>query len=180
MNRRQVLRLSAAAASVLLLSGHTPYGQWVVYRKKHLLVGCHKEDPVTYDLAKQVVAQFEVHLPAAKSRVARAPTAGRLASLLGTEQMDVAILSPADAVAMMHGTGHFKAYGEIALRTLMPVDGRILIARADFPERHAWLVSDALAESDLVPTLKRPFDTAIPWHPGSLAFLEGKSEPVDG
>jgi hypothetical protein len=31
-----------------------------------------------------------------------------------------------------------------------------------------------------VPTLKRPFDTEIPWHPGSLAFLEGKSEPVDG
>ena len=44
MNRRHALRLSVAAVATLLLSGHTPYGQWVVYRKKHLLIGCHKAD----------------------------------------------------------------------------------------------------------------------------------------
>lgn len=174
MNRRQVLRLSTAAAALFLLSAHTTYGQWVVYRKKHLLIGCHKADPVTYDLAKRVVAQLALNLPAAKSRVARAPTAGRLASLLGTEQMEVAILNPADAVAMLHGTGRFKAYGEIALRSLMPVGDRVLVCRADFPAQHASLVSGALAKSDLVPSLKSPLETIIPWHPGSLAFLEGR------
>jgi len=47
VNRRRALRLSVGAAAALLLSGHTPYRQWVVYRKKHLLIGCHKADPET-------------------------------------------------------------------------------------------------------------------------------------
>jgi hypothetical protein len=54
MNRRQAAgRLVAAAALVMLLGGHTPYGQWVVYRKKHLVIGCHREDPATYELANR-------------------------------------------------------------------------------------------------------------------------------
>ncbi len=181
MNRRQALRLSAGTAAALLLGGHTPYGQWVVYRKKHLLIGCHRADPKTYDLAKLVVALLAAHLPAAKSRVARAPDAGRLASLLGTAQMAVATLSPADAAAMLQGAGRFAAYGAIALRVLTPVDDRLLVARADFPERHAWLVTGALVGSDLAPPLEPPGgDPGIPWHPGSLALLEGTSEPGDG
>ena len=109
MNRRHALRLSVAAVATLLLSGHTPYGQWVVYHQKHLLIGCHKADPETYELAKRVVALLAEHLPAAKSRVARAPDAGRLASLLGTAQLAVATLSGADAAAMLAGSGRFAA-----------------------------------------------------------------------
>lgn len=180
MNRRRVLRLLAGTAAAPLLSGHTPYGQWVVYRKKHLLIGCHKADPETYALAKRAVALLATHLPAAKSRVARAPDAGRLASLLGTAQMQVAILSRSDAEGMRQGTGRFTAYGAIALQLLTPVAGRLLVARADFPERHAWLVTGALVGSDLAPARARPGDPAIPWHPGSLAFVEGRPEPVDG
>lgn len=184
MNRRRVLRLSIGAAAAVLLGGHTPYGQWVVYRKKHLLIGCHKADPETYDLAKRVVALLATHLPAAKSRVARAPDAGRLASLLGTAQMAVATLSASDAAAMLRGIGRFEAFGAIALRVLTPVAGRLLVARADFPERHAWLVTGALVGTDLAPVSDSPDDPvgdpSIPWHPGSLAFLEGRPEPGDG
>ncbi len=180
MNRRRALRLSVGAAAALLLSGHTPYGQWVVYRKKHLLIGCHKVDPETYVLAKRVVALLATHLPAAKSRVARAPNAGRLASLLGTAQMAVATLSVPDAAAMLQGTGRFEAYGAIALRALTPVNGRLLIARADFPDRHAWLVTGALVGTELSPLGDSPDDPGIPWHPGSRAFLEGRPEPGDG
>jgi hypothetical protein len=56
----------------------------------------------------------------------------------------------------------------------------MLIARADFPERHAWLVTGALVGTDLTPARERPGDPGIPWHPGSLAFLEGRPEPGDG
>lgn len=179
MNRRQALRLTAAAVAELLLCGHTPYGQWVVYRKKHLLIGCDRADPVTYDLAKRVVALLAEHLPAAKSRVARAPDAERLASLLSTAQLEVVTLSLPDAASMLRGTGRFEAYGAIPLRILTPVGDRLLIARADFPERHAWLVTRALAGSDVVPALAPPRDLGIPYHPGSLAFLQGQSEPGD-
>lgn len=180
MRRRRVLRLGAGLAAALLLGGHTPYGQWVVYRKKHLLIGCHRGDPETYELAKRVVAALAEHLPAAKSRVARAPDAGRLASLLGTAQLEVATLGAADAAAMLEGSRPFRAYGAVALRLLTPVSGRLLVSRAEFPERHAWLVTGALVGSDLVPAPVRPAEPAVPWHPGSLAFLDGRPEPGDG
>jgi hypothetical protein len=174
------LRAAAGTAVAVLLTGHTPYGQWVVYRKKHLLIGCHKADPVTYDLAKRVVKLLEEHLPAAKSRVARAPDAGRLASLLATAQMDVASLSAADAAAMLAGSGRFEPYGPVALRLLTPLQGRLLIARADFPKRHAWLVAAALGGTDVTPEFDAVHNPAIPWHPGSLAFLEGRPQPDNG
>ena len=174
--RRHVLRLGGGLAAVVLLCGHTPYGQWVVYRKKHLLIGCHKDDPETYALAKRVVAELATHLPAAKARPARAPDARRLASLLGTAQMDVAILSAGDAAAMAAGSGRFEPYGAIDLRLLTPVGDRLLICRQDFRERHAWLVTGALTGT-AVATAGRD-ESTIPWHPGSRAFLEGKPEPA--
>ena len=66
--------------------------------------------------------------------------------------------------------------------------GRLLIARADFPERHAWLVTGALVGTDVAPARDSPDDPAgdplgdpgISWHPGSRGFLEGRPEPGDG
>ena len=116
---------------------------------------------------------------AAKSRIARAPDAGRLASLLGTAQMAVAILNSVDAEAMLGGTGRFEAYGAVSLRLLLPIAGRLLIARTDFPARHAWLVTGALAGTELAPAPQPGGDPGIPWHPGSLTLLEGRPEPGD-
>ena len=127
-----------------------------------------------------MVALLGEHLPAAKSRVARAPDAGRLASLLGTAQLAVATLSGADAAAMLAGSGRFAAYGAVEIRALTPVAGRLLVARADFPARHAWLVTGALLGTALAPVRELLDDPNIPWHPGSLAFLEGQPEPGDG
>jgi hypothetical protein len=182
MNRRQAAgRLLTATALVMLLGGHTPYGQWVVYRKKHLVIGCHRADPRTYELAKQAVAELVEHLPAAQARVARAPDARRLASLIGTDQMEVAVLDLADARAMTAGAGQFAPYGAIPLLALAPLADRVLVARADFPERHAWLVTGALVGSGMVARLRAGENPGIPWHPGSLAQIEGRPEPdADG
>ena len=180
IRRRRLLGVGLAAAAGLLLGGHTPYKQWVVYRRKHLLIGCHKADPRTYDLAKQTEALLAEHLPAAQARVARAPDAGRLASLLSTGQMDVAVLGAADAVAMAKGIGAFAPYGQTALRVLIPLDDRILIAQAGFPSRYAWLLTGALAGTAL--TTAAPdvaVDHGVPWHPGSVDFLQGRPEPGD-
>lgn len=177
MTRRRVLRAALVAAAALLLSGHTPYKQWVVYRKKHLLIGCHKADQPTYDLAKRVAALLEEHLPASKARVARAPDARRLASLLGTGQMDVAILGAADAVSMFGGTDGFEPYGPTDLSVLIPIGEHLLVARSDFPRRHAWLVTGTLADADLVPASDSKRSYGLPWHPGSLDFLQGRPEP---
>lgn len=178
MNRRQAAgRLVAAAALVMLLGGHTPYGQWVVYRKKHLVIGCHREDPATYELAKQAVDILALHLPEAQARVARARDVRRLASLIGTDQMEVAVLSVGDALAMSAGEGPFEPYGAIPLLALAPLALHVLVARADFPERHAWLVTAALEESEITGSMGDWEIIGIPWHPGSLARLKGRPEP---
>ncbi len=179
IRRRRLLKVGLAAAAGLLLGGHTPYQQWVVYRRKHLLIGCHKADPRTYDLAKQTVALLTEHLPAAKARVARAPDAGRLASLLGTGQLDVSILDRADTAAMSQGLGAFAPYGQTALRVLIPLDDRILVARADFPVRYAWLLTGALAGTELAAAPDVAAEHGVPWHPGSVDFLQGRPEPGD-
>ncbi|MGH6924519.1 MAG: hypothetical protein ACRED5_12345 [Propylenella sp.] len=166
-----------AAAAALLLGGHTPYRQWVVYRRKHLLIGCHRADPRTYELAQRAVLQLVQHLPSSRARVARAPNAGRLASLLGTEQMEVAILSPADAAAMVSGAGGFEPYGPIALRLLTPIADRLLVSRAEFPARHAWLVAGALVGTPLALAPAPEIDHGVPWHVGSRAFLNDEPEP---
>jgi hypothetical protein len=177
VNRRAFVKTGVLAAAAFVLCGHTPYGQWVVYRKKHLLIGCHKADPPTYDLALATVAILQEHLPEASARVARAPDARRLASLLSTDQLETGILSGTDASSMAAGTDGFEPYGPVPLRLIAPLEHRLLVAHQGFPDRHAWLVSAALfgtvvaGEPDLAQT------HPIQWHPGSLAFATGKPEP---
>lgn len=169
------------SALALVLAGagvaraHTPFGQWVVYRKKHLLIGAHRADPKTYELAKTLVGDLARHLPKARSRVARAPTAQRLASLIGTDQMDVAVLGKTDAIAMRDGSGRFEPYGRIDLTLLAVLEDHVLVAHARFPKRHAWLVAAALHESGLDPGPDIGSDLAL--HPGSLSYIGGDPEP---
>ena len=179
MNRRQLLRLPLACGLVALLGGHTPYGQWVVYRRKHLLIGCHRGDPRTYELAKEVQQVLDEHLPDASARVARARGAGRLASLLGTDQLEVAVLGRDEAAAIAEGRGDFAPYGAVDLRFLAPAGDRLLLSHAGFPNRHAWLVTGALLGTDLAPLWVEWSDRLLPWHPGSIAFAEGRPAPPE-
>ncbi len=179
MNRRTFLWAPVLVALGQKAGAHTPFGQWVVYRKKHLLVGAHRADPLTYDLAKQVAAELAEHLPKSKSRVARAPTAGRLASLMGTDQLDVAVLSPQDAAGMISGTGRFEPYGKINLKLLAHLGARLLVVHERFPVRHAWLVTAALAEAKIISQTSTP-PAQIDWHPGSRMYNDGKPVPPSG
>ena len=172
MRRRTFLAGLLASAPAL---AHTPYGQWVTYRQKHLLIGCHREDPQTYALAKEMVAAFEHLLPDASARVARAPGMGRIASLMGTGQMHVAILDSVDAVAMAGGQAEFRPYGPIPLGLLAALeDGKVLVAVRDFREDHAWMVAAAAADSGLVAEDGAP---SLEWHPGAAGFRAGQKMP---
>jgi hypothetical protein len=159
-------------------SAHTPYGQWITYRRKHLLIGCNKRDPVTYDLAKAMAAKFEHLLPDASARVARAPGMDRIASLMGTEQMDVAILDPADAAAMASGEGKFRAYGPVPVGLLALLqDGKVFVARRDFRADHSWLIAAAAAGSGLLAKSGAEGAKPLKWHPGAKAFVQGQEMP---
>ena len=167
MNRRawlQSICLVGACVGSSALHGHTPYRQWVVYRKKHLMIGCHRENLETWELAKKINTLLERELPDARSRIARAKTAGRLASLIGTDQLDTAVLSHSAVKAMAAGSDGFEPYGAIALRTVAVIGDYSYVVRAEFPEDHARLLSNALTHLGDTDASRNP--PAAPWHQG--------------
>jgi hypothetical protein len=144
IHRRRLLKIAAALGAWWLASGHTPYRQWAVYRQKHLLIGANKADPPTYKLGRKIAALLAKEVPSSKARVARAPHAWRLASLLLTDQIQLILLSTADVLALQRGDGGFEAFGRTTLRALHRFGDYWLISRPDFPAEHAAIVAQAL------------------------------------
>ncbi|MEM0909184.1 MAG: hypothetical protein AAGJ94_17600 [Pseudomonadota bacterium] len=154
-------------------SAHTPYKQWVVYRKKHLLLGCHRDDPVGYALAKSSAQHLSEELPSARARVARAPAPSRLASLLATDQLDLAIITPDLAAQMVNADGTLAVYGPIDLAVLaMLVDDRVLVAHTRFRQDHAELVAAAMIGSELAPIDVQTALSALPYHAAAHAAVD--------
>jgi hypothetical protein len=154
-------------------ASHTLYPQWLAYRKKHLLIGCHRKDMETWRQAERLVNELNHALPKAKARVARAPHPERLASLIGTDQMELAVLGRGEAVEMRDGTGKFAPYGRIALSELLAIGDHVLVAEESFPVRHGWMVAAALAAEGL-DAGPDPTNDLAP-HSGALAFRQGRS-----
>ena len=180
MKRRRLLHAALVGALGLVSSGHTPYRQWMVYRQRHLLILTDRSDPPSYPLGKQVAAVLATHLPASKARVTRAPHTERIASLISSKQLDVALMSPPDAVALAAGLPPFEAYGPVALRMLLSLDGYLLVCRDDFPARHAYAVTRTLDEHrEELPQVSAAGAElpAVPLHPGALSYFEGAALP---
>ncbi len=169
LSRRHVLKTGAASSAWWLTSGHTPYRQWVVYRKKHLLIGANKTEPPTYDLGKKIVAVMTRELPESRARVARAPHAWRLASLITTDQIQLILLSDEDVRNLRDGRGGFEAFGETDLRALFRFGGYWLVCRPDFPQGHAFLLAQTLLDhgADIAKIQGLPDKQApVPAYPG--------------
>ncbi|MGF1476862.1 MAG: hypothetical protein ACFB6S_15010 [Geminicoccaceae bacterium] len=183
LNRRDFAgRLGLAGAS-LALAAHTPYRQWQVYRQKHLLIGCHKDDPKTYALAKAIVGLLQDHLPDAQARPARAPRAARLASLMGTGQLQTAVLAPKTAMALAVGTAPFENYGPTAIGGVVRVDGYVLVARNAAPHHHVWLLTEALMEAGNAPGSRFMVEppSALDPHAGAASYFAGEPpHPPEG
>ncbi|MEO0761261.1 MAG: hypothetical protein AAFZ09_05550 [Pseudomonadota bacterium] len=175
MRRRALLAglaATLAAGQAGPAAAHTLVRQWEVYRAKHLVIGCDRGDPLAYRTAKAVERALAEDLPAASARVARAPHPERLASLMATAQLDLALLAPATAQAMAAGSGVFAPYGPQALSTLflMPT-GHALLAHPRFPDRHATVVARALGTGPLADPASLATVPPCPWRPEALAAL---------
>lgn len=183
MRRRRFLELAligaAAALAPVATWAHTPYRQWVVYRKRHLLILTSRADPRGVTLGRRVAEVLAEYLPASEARLSRGPHAQRIASLISTKQMDVAILPRADAAALMAGQPPFEDYGPVPLRTIVTLGDHLLICRDDFPDRHAYVVAWTLvANASLLPVPAVVGDGGpVPAHPGALAYAAGRPAP---
>jgi len=144
MHRRQFLRSGSAFGLVAPLLAHAPYPQWNVYRKRFLLILTSRTDPEGYEMGKAIATYLADHLPESHARVARTPDMGRIASLLATRQVEVALVPGAIATALREGQPPFEAVGPIPLKTLEVLGDHHLISHGEFPEHHAHRVTHTL------------------------------------
>jgi hypothetical protein len=182
MKRRSFLLLTALMAPAWA-HAHTPYRQWRVMRERFLMILSSRTDPESDAIAERLAAILQDVLPEANAIVSRAPQEERIASLLTTGQVRLAVMSTTAAMALHHRQGNFRDYEGGKLRVMLEIDGHALVTVDDFPRHHAWLVTSAIAEhaGDLqvtVPDSERsPPDGGIPVHRGSLGYRRG--EPLE-
>ncbi len=187
MNRRRFLSLASASAAWLLLCGHSPYRQWVVYRATHLIILTSRDDPAADELGETFAAVVRAALPDSNARVGRGPQVQRIASLIATRQAEVGVVSRANALAMYRGEPPFRQYGPIALRVLVQNHAYCLVCREDFLPQHGYLLAEALMAYAVttegfelglsVPARDASNPGQIPAHAGALAFAE--AQPLD-
>jgi hypothetical protein len=184
-SRRKFLRNAAAGAAAMLSCGHAPYGQWGVYRRRYLLILTTRADPPSFELGKRVAELLADRLPSSKAQVSRAPNKERIASLISSRQMDVALMRRDDAAALRLGKPPFAEHGPVKLFTIVGIGEFLLACRDDFAARHAWLIAEAFDKSrHVLPELllprastSEPPDSRIPLHPGALGYFTGVPVP---
>jgi hypothetical protein len=176
IGRRHAAKLLTATLAVVALTAHTPYGQWTVYRRRNLFIVASRTDAAAVGLAQVLVKGLARELPESHARFTRATDPVRIASLLATEQLDVAVISRNEAASMHAGLGAFKGIGPIPLRLLADFGGHLLVAIQSFRERHAFLLAEAIehlrSSLPLAAALSLPLP--IPEHPGAAAYRREK------
>ncbi len=150
-------------------------------RQRFLLVHSTRTDPAGDALAERLVAILQRELPQANALVARTSNEQQLARLLESEQALVGVMRPRDAEDFYHARAAFAGIRGHALRRLLEVDDRVLVAVEAFPRHHAWLISEALSAhaGGLAVRVSRAAGSAVPVHDGALAFARGEPMPED-
>jgi hypothetical protein len=180
IGRRQLAKLVLATLATVVLTAHTPYGQWTVYRRRNLFIVASRTDERALYLARALVEGLARELPESHARITRASDNVRIASLLATGQLDVAIISRNEAANMHAGLGAFKEIGPIPLRLLADLSGHFLVTVESFRERHAFLLAEAIEHlrSSLSLAAAPLLPLPIPEHPGAAAYRGGKIREV--
>ena len=127
--------------------GHAPWGQWTVYRMRHMLFLSVIEDPESYPFSKTIIASLEETLPEARARPARARGFRRVYNLLSTDQMPLVVLSKNTAISLLHGTGVFSEFSPVNMQIVYDFGEMLLLARPKMPDSHTWRITDALIRS---------------------------------
>lgn len=174
------IALGAISAQFLRSAvAHTPYRQWAVYRKKHLIIGTCRADPESYPFGKQIALLLSKELPESKARVTRAPDQQRLASLITTGQLEVILLTHQEGRQLRSGAPPFHDYGPFGVQTVFEFDTYLLLGSDSLPEYHAWIIARTLAQALDRPPLLGSNPLSVPVHPGTSALVEGKTLEPD-
>lgn len=182
MDRRTFVRLLGVAGAACGLMGHSPYRQWQVYRKSRLIIVTSAAEPASYPLGEAVATLLARHLPESRALATRAGDSLDIVKLLGSYQLDLAILTAHDARDAYEGRGPFVSEGAVPLRALAVLGSYLFVCREDFPRAMAEAVAGALIEhwrDEPPPSAGEPRAT-IPFHAGvPPAFQEVAAKVVN-
>ena len=146
LNRR--LFLNSLVLSIPLFSmGHAPWGQWQVYRMRHMLILSVIEDENSYPFSKEIISSLEQALPEARARPARARGYRRVYNLLSTDQMPLVVLSKEIALSLLYGNGVFSDFSPVNMNLVYDFGKMVLMARPKMPDSHTWRITDAIIRS---------------------------------
>ena len=170
MRRQVLLRFAVAAVGFLLLSGHSPYKQWHVYRATHLIIVTSEADPQAFPLADKIAKTIVAQVPESHAVAATAQTPVEITKLLRSHQLRIALLHESDAWAAYKGEGVFKRQGPLPLRSLATFPPYVLSTLEDFPAQHAPRIARALADfkndGEAAVSQSSGRRSSIPPHPG--------------
>jgi TRAP-type uncharacterized transport system substrate-binding protein len=181
MNRRRLVRAALAVAGAALLSGHSPYKQWYVYRGKHLIVVASATDAEGSRLADALAAQLAAELPQSQAVPAEARSVREVVQLLRTRQLQIGILDKEDAGAAYAGRAPFEREGPLALRRMAEFGDYLLVVLDEFPDDKAFEIAGAAAglPRSLWPASRKQTAAevpVIPLHPGAIAFQQAHQQ----
>lgn len=120
---------------------HSPWGQYQVYRKKHLLILSSRDDEFSYPFSKELVSCLDKELPESKARPARAIHLSRAFDLLRTNQFQFALFHKKNIELMRFSSGDFAGRKPVDLKTLLNFGEMQFVARHDFPTELAAIVT---------------------------------------
>ena len=134
--QRRIFLCSVAylISTVSPLYAHSPWGQYQVYRRKHLLLLSSRDDELSYPFSKELVACLDNVLPIAKARPARAINIERAFELLRTDQFQFAVFDRENIDKMRNATGEFSDRAPVDLGTLLQFGDLHMVVRRDFPD----------------------------------------------
>ncbi|MDP6398148.1 MAG: hypothetical protein QGF79_04000 [Arenicellales bacterium] len=156
---------------------HSPWSQYQVYRQEHLMIMSTRVDQPTYEYSLLLIDAINEILPEASARPARAKDWVRVHSLFKTKQIPLVLLSSDNANGLISGSGPFSGEPAVNAVVLYRFGDLILLAHPDFPEGHAWLVTNAIMEQRaILPGAADPsaVQELTNLHNGARSALAGK------
>ncbi len=175
IHRRSFLAAASAALLPGLARAHSPWGQYAVYRQKHLLVLSTRDDAESYPYSKRLVEAINQTAPEASARPARARNLRRAYDLLRTDQFQFALLSGANVASMRQGSGPFATDGPVGLSLVYAFADLEFVVRDDVLDNHVAIVTHAVLSSlaDLPDAISPDEVRMRPMlHPGALSAID--------
>jgi hypothetical protein len=176
LNRRFFIKFIIFPIAFMSM-GHAPWGQWQVYRMRHMLLLSVIEDEESYPFSKIIIESLVETLPEARARPARARGFRRVYNLLSTDQMPLVVLSKNTAISLLHGEGVFSDFSPVEMNIVYDFGEMVLMARPKMPDNHTWRITDALIRSGkFTPVIN---NTEIPIHNGTKIRLMNMPIPEE-